>query len=155
MMVVPGRMMDPSEALQRMRLAGFQVDIHPEGGLRVEPRKRLSAEQQDFVATHRDALECAVLREALLRQAQAMREAAQEMAEMRSELDDYRELVTVLEGRLEERVAKTSRNRSAASIPAGMLRRLIQLCHPDRHGDSDASRKATTYLLGLRDGGSS
>jgi hypothetical protein len=38
----------------------------------------------------------------------------------------------------------------AAPIEPGMLRRLIQLCHPDRHGDSPASNEATRYLLGLK-----
>jgi len=36
-------------------------------------------------------------------------------------------------------------------IPADMLRRLIQLCHPDRHGNSEASNTATRFLLQLRE----
>jgi hypothetical protein len=35
-------------------------------------------------------------------------------------------------------------------IEPGMLRRLIQLCHPDRHGNSEASNTATRYLLALK-----
>ena len=35
-------------------------------------------------------------------------------------------------------------------IPDDMLRRLIMLCHPDRHGDSDASTVATRWLLAQR-----
>lgn len=31
-----------------------------------------------------------------------------------------------------------------------MLRRLMQLCHPDKHGNSEASKIATLWLLGLR-----
>ena len=38
----------------------------------------------------------------------------------------------------------------AAPIEPGMLRRLIQLCHPDRHGNSEASNIATLYLLALK-----
>ena len=38
----------------------------------------------------------------------------------------------------------------AAPIEPGMLRRLIQLCHPDRHGNSEASNTATLYLLALK-----
>jgi len=144
-------MMNPSEALERMRLAGFQVEARQGGGLRVEPQQRLSAAQQAFVATHQYALECAVLREALQHQAQAMREAAQEMAEMRGELEDYRELVMLLEKRLDHRGNNGAGD--TAPISAAMLRRLIQLCHPDRHGDSDASREATTFLLGLKNTG--
>lgn len=35
-------------------------------------------------------------------------------------------------------------------IDPAMLRRLIQLCHPDRHGGSEAATVATQYLLDLR-----
>ena len=37
-------------------------------------------------------------------------------------------------------------------IEPGMLRRLIQLCHPDRHNNSEASNTATRYLLALKGG---
>lgn len=37
-------------------------------------------------------------------------------------------------------------------IEPDMLRRLIQLCHPDRHGNSEASNKATGFLLALKAG---
>jgi ribosomal protein S27AE len=32
-----------------------------------------------------------------------------------------------------------------------MLMRLIRLCHPDRHQNSEASHKATVFLLSLRE----
>lgn len=35
-------------------------------------------------------------------------------------------------------------------IEPGMLRRLIQLCHPDKHAGSEAATLATQYLLKLR-----
>jgi hypothetical protein len=35
-------------------------------------------------------------------------------------------------------------------IDADMLRRLIQLAHPDRHGGSEAARIATAWLLEQR-----
>lgn len=38
-----------------------------------------------------------------------------------------------------------------AAIEPDMLRRLIQLCHPDRHDNSEASVKATRYLLQQRE----
>ena len=41
----------------------------------------------------------------------------------------------------------------AMTVPAiepDMLRRLIQLCHPDKHSDSEASNTATRYLLALK-----
>ena len=39
---------------------------------------------------------------------------------------------------------------TAAPIDQAMLRRLVQLCHPDRHGNSEASNIATRYLLQLK-----
>ena len=38
----------------------------------------------------------------------------------------------------------------APRIEPEMLRRLTMLCHPDRHGNSEASTKATAFLLGMR-----
>ena len=38
----------------------------------------------------------------------------------------------------------------APQIEAGMLRRLIQLAHPDRHKGSEAATVATQYLLELK-----
>lgn len=45
-------------------------------------------------------------------------------------------------------------NTAPAVIPIepGMLRRLVQLCHPDKHGNSEASNTATRYLLALKGG---
>ena len=31
-----------------------------------------------------------------------------------------------------------------------MLKRLIQLCHPDKHNNSEASGKATSWLLSIK-----
>ena len=45
---------------------------------------------------------------------------------------------------------KTAPPAIAAPIEPGMLRRLIQLCHPDRHNGSEASNEATRYLLALK-----
>ena len=39
----------------------------------------------------------------------------------------------------------------AAPLELDMLRRLIQLCHPDKHSNSDASTTATRYLLALKE----
>lgn len=38
----------------------------------------------------------------------------------------------------------------APPIEMDMIRRLLQLCHPDRHGNSQAATEATQYLLGLK-----
>jgi hypothetical protein len=43
------------------------------------------------------------------------------------------------------------RARSATAIDATMLRRLIQLAHPDRHNSSEASLIATRWLIEQRD----
>ena len=37
-----------------------------------------------------------------------------------------------------------------SSIPAEMWRRLVQLCHPDRHSNSDAATLATQWLNKVR-----
>ena len=39
---------------------------------------------------------------------------------------------------------------TGAGIEPAMLRRLVQLCHPDRHQGSEAATVATRFLLGLR-----
>ena len=39
-----------------------------------------------------------------------------------------------------------------STIPTDMLRRLIILCHPDKHNGSEMALKATQYLLNLREG---
>ncbi len=36
-------------------------------------------------------------------------------------------------------------------IPPEMLRRLVRLCHPDRHDGSEAANVATAWLLAQRD----
>ncbi|MBK7423578.1 MAG: hypothetical protein IPJ48_11015 [Propionivibrio sp.] len=38
------------------------------------------------------------------------------------------------------------------AIEPGMLAQLIRLCHPDKHGNSQGSNKATAWLLGQRSG---
>jgi hypothetical protein len=48
------------------------------------------------------------------------------------------------------KTAPTAKAPTVAPIDPGMLRRLIQLCHPDRHGNSEAATIATRYLLALK-----
>lgn len=56
---------------------------------------------------------------------------------------------------LEDFLRKTGRMRddvmpqvpAEPAIPPEMLRRLIMLCHPDRHNNSEMSRIATDWLL--------
>lgn len=52
------------------------------------------------------------------------------------------------------RKGKTAPTPTAPAVPPiepGMLRRLIQLCHPDRHDNSEAANTATRYLLALKE----
>lgn len=37
-----------------------------------------------------------------------------------------------------------------SSVPPDMLRKIIHLCHPDKHSNSDASNVATKFLLSIR-----
>jgi hypothetical protein len=42
------------------------------------------------------------------------------------------------------------RESKGAGIPADILQSLIRLCHPDRHGNSEAANAATAWLLSQR-----
>ena len=65
-----------------------------------------------------------------------------ELAEVRAERDRLRLRVLKLE--LDGQRAKPE------NIPPEMLRRLVRLCHPDRHGGSEAANEATAWLLAQR-----
>lgn len=54
-------------------------------------------------------------------------------------------LTQLLYRRIDELEKKTS-----SSIEPDMLRRLIMLSHPDRHNNSEASKKATQFLLDMK-----
>lgn len=66
-----------------------------------------------------------------------------ELAETRAERDRLRLRVLALE--LDGQRAKPE------GIPPAMLRRLVRLCHPDRHGGSETAHQATVWLLMQRD----
>jgi hypothetical protein len=51
---------------------------------------------------------------------------------------------------LRDRVRLLERSPTTMAMDSTMLRRLLQLCHPDRHDNSQASVLATQYLLDLR-----
>lgn len=63
-----------------------------------------------------------------------------ELSEVRAERDCLRLRVLTLEH------ADTP-----PPIPPEMLRRLVRLCHPDRHDGSEAANVATAWLLAQRD----
>lgn len=46
--------------------------------------------------------------------------------------------------------APPPREDSADDIPPHVLRALIHLCHPDKHGNSDTSHRVTLWLLQQR-----
>ncbi len=52
--------------------------------------------------------------------------------------------------RKETRKALPAQQTAQQVIPPDMLRRLLQCCHPDKHGGSEAATIATRYLLELR-----
>jgi len=62
-----------------------------------------------------------------------------ELLELREEVAEHRRLLSAV---LAER--------KAVSIEPDMLSRLIRLCHPDKHGNSEASNQATAFLLAQR-----
>lgn len=63
----------------------------------------------------------------------------------RTKMDQLRAKVSALELKLTLKDAEPART---GGIAPDMVRRLIQLCHPDKHGNSEASQKATQFLLG-------
>ncbi len=65
-----------------------------------------------------------------------------ELAEARAERDRLRLRVLALE---------LDGQRNELGIPPEMLRRLVRLCHPDRHGQSEAANVATAWLLKQRE----
>lgn len=51
----------------------------------------------------------------------------------------------------QQRSAAPQPPRPSIDLDIPMLRRLLQLCHPDKHANSESSQIATRYLLGLKD----
>lgn len=65
-----------------------------------------------------------------------------ELAEARAEAARLRLRVLALE--------LDGQRANPEGIPPGMLRRLVSLCHPDRHAESEAANQATAWLLAQR-----
>lgn len=66
-------------------------------------------------------------------------------ASKRLEHDALVEEVTVLRAKVHAMEATPN-----TTIDPAMVRRLLQLCHPDRHGGSEAAHIATKFLFTLR-----
>lgn len=67
-----------------------------------------------------------------------------ELQRLRQEIDSLRNQLSV-----EQHRARTAYSKPTA-IPEEMIGRLIRLAHPDRHNNSEASNKATAWLLSQR-----
>lgn len=81
-----------------------------------------------------------------------VRELEAEVARYRKQTAKLQREVSRLELLLITEQAKGAPPRyNGQGIPPDMLRRLIQLVHPDKHGGSEAATKATQWLLEQRD----
>ena len=63
-----------------------------------------------------------------------------ELLELREEVAEHRRLLR-----------EVLTERKASTIEPDMLARLIRLCHPDKHGNSEAANTATQWLLAQRE----
>lgn len=76
----------------------------------------------------------------------SLAEARATIAKLRADLE---------RARVDACLARIAADRAAtqrAPIPAEQWRRLVQLCHPDRHGASTAAHEATLWLMSVRPG---
>ena len=73
-----------------------------------------------------------------------------ELDDLRRQIDSLRKQNQRLQADLTLAQKTTAPWNRGSGIPPEMLRRLIQLAHPDRHGGSDAANTATQWLLSQR-----
>ena len=73
-----------------------------------------------------------------------------ELEDLRRQIDSLRKQNQRLQADLTLAQKTTAPWHRGSGIPPEMLRRLIQLAHPDRHGGSDAANTATQWLLSQR-----
>lgn len=100
--------------------------------------------QQGFMAFAEWQLRCArCYREYKLRRPPPA--VDQRTEKLQRELDTCRAWCQILEARC--RMAETALQVQQVGIPMVQWRRLMQLCHPDRHGGSEAAHTATRWLL--------
>lgn len=125
-------------------------------------RKRAAETSNNWLALHRAEQDRSYLLAALhtlSNDPDPVVNLAKENANLREELKRLTASATYWQARYEEakdpemdRAALDFMRRFNATtrppdIPPDMRRRLIQLCHPDRHGNSEASQTATRWLL--------
>lgn len=77
----------------------------------------------------------------------AKKAARDKLAQLTAELSEVR----AERDRLRLRVLTLEHADTPPPIPPEMLRRLVRLCHPDRHDGSEAANVATAWLLAQRD----
>lgn len=79
--------------------------------------------------------------------------ARNDLARLKASADFWRERCEAIqdgtdtETQMYTLLHKLREQKAAGAIPTDMRRRLIQLCHPDRHEGSEASQTATRWLL--------
>ena len=127
----------------------------------LEARVRLLETINAALRTDNERLRNGETDERLARQAEAIRIISAQLDECRNERDTLKHKLCWADARIQElnqELEKTKRRRSrkAADDPPlptphkEMWRRLVQLCHPDRHGNSEAANVATRWLMEAR-----
>ena len=91
------------------------------------------------------------------RDQQLMEQLERRTRELEAEVDRYQRQsskqqleISRLELLLISERGKELPRHNSQPIPPDMIRRLLQLAHPDKHGGSEAATKATQWLLGQR-----
>ena len=92
--------------------------------------------------------ELEMIRQELIRERQAYLEAVDRLAALERTGIDLKTERDLWMERYYKVLAMRPSQRPA--IPPPILRRLLWLCHPDRHGDSEAATTATAWLLAQR-----
>jgi len=77
-----------------------------------------------------------------------MAKAQRQLADAQRQIEQQRNTIAELSAAVYK--WQNTRYSTTPSIPAEMWRRLVQLCHPDRHGGSPASTRATQWLNSIR-----
>ena len=73
-----------------------------------------------------------------------------ERQQLEAERDAALDLVAILRRELDAKQLELSIRPIERAVPLEQWRRLVQLCHPDRHGNSEAANQATRWLMEVR-----
>jgi hypothetical protein len=120
-----------------MKLAGMSEDERAEARAEHARRNRESTQRRgDKRTSDAHDAEVAMLKEQVSRMQAQIERLAKELKDSQAH----------------ERMARRSAADSAAGMDKVMVRRLIQLVHPDKHGNSEASNKATQWLTKILSG---